>query len=127
MKLPRRYLGFYLLVMAGWLVYASRTGSFGVAAQNWVMAVTMFFGAFIAGASSEGGSGQKIGDIDPRARPEHCDTISDKARAVAGGVLEAILYLSRTKKPASTRIKLPTTTRSGGRPGRSAKAARASS
>lgn len=71
--------------------------------------------------------GQKIGDIDPRARPEHCDTISDKARAVAGGVLEAILYLSKTKKPASTRLKLPTTTRSGRRPGGSAKAARARS
>ncbi len=72
-------------------------------------------------------SGQKIGDVDPRARPEHCATISDKARSVAGGVLEAILYLSRTKKPASIRLKLPTTTLSGRRPGGSAKAARASS
>lgn len=35
--------------------------------------------------------GMKIGDIDPRASREHCYTISDKARAVAGGVLEAIL------------------------------------
>lgn len=34
----------------------------------------------------------KIGDIDPRAVREHCFTISDKSRAVAGGVLEAILY-----------------------------------
>ena len=72
-------------------------------------------------------SGQKIGDVDPRARPEHCATVSDKARAVAGGVLEAILYLSRTKKPASIRFKLPITTRPGRRPGGSAKAARASS
>ncbi|MBI2216710.1 MAG: EF2563 family selenium-dependent molybdenum hydroxylase system protein [Candidatus Rokubacteria bacterium] len=39
--------------------------------------------------------GQKIGDVDPRARREHCFTVSDKARAVAGGVLEAMLYLSR--------------------------------
>lgn len=38
--------------------------------------------------------GMKIGDIDPRQVPEYCRTISDKARAVAGGVLEAILYLS---------------------------------
>ena len=36
--------------------------------------------------------GMKVGDIDPRAAREHCFTISDKARAVAGGVLEAILY-----------------------------------
>ncbi|NWF57667.1 MAG: EF2563 family selenium-dependent molybdenum hydroxylase system protein [Syntrophaceae bacterium] len=33
----------------------------------------------------------KVGDVDPRAKPEHCFTISDKARAIAGGVLEAIL------------------------------------
>lgn len=35
--------------------------------------------------------GLKIGDIDPRGKKEHCFTLSDKARAVAGGVLEAIL------------------------------------
>lgn len=55
--------------------------------------------------------GQKIGDVDPRARPEHCFTVSDKSRAVAGGVLEALLYLSNTAKPASTPRRLPTTTR----------------
>lgn len=37
-------------------------------------------------------SGMKVGDIDPRAAREHCFTISDKSRAIAGGVLEAILY-----------------------------------
>ncbi len=37
--------------------------------------------------------GMKIGDIDPRCKREHCFTISDKARAVAGGVLEALLSL----------------------------------
>ncbi len=36
--------------------------------------------------------GMKVGDIDPRAAREHCFTISDKSRAIAGGVLEAILY-----------------------------------
>jgi xanthine dehydrogenase accessory factor len=36
--------------------------------------------------------GMKVGDIDPRAEREHCFTISDKSRAIAGGVLEAILY-----------------------------------
>ena len=39
--------------------------------------------------------GQKVGDIDPRGVREHCFTISDKARAVAGGVIEAILFLQR--------------------------------
>jgi xanthine dehydrogenase accessory factor len=35
--------------------------------------------------------GQKMGDVDPRGRVEYCYTISDKARAVGGGVLEAVL------------------------------------
>ncbi|HLI07729.1 MAG TPA: selenium-dependent molybdenum cofactor biosynthesis protein YqeB [Ktedonobacteraceae bacterium] len=37
--------------------------------------------------------GMKVGDIDPRAAREHCFTISDKSRAIGGGVLEAILHL----------------------------------
>jgi xanthine dehydrogenase accessory factor len=36
-------------------------------------------------------AGTKIGDIDPRAEPAHCQQISDKAYAIAGGVLEAVL------------------------------------
>ena len=33
----------------------------------------------------------KVGDIDPRGIREYCFTISEKARAIGGGVLEAIL------------------------------------
>jgi xanthine dehydrogenase accessory factor len=33
----------------------------------------------------------KMGDVDPRAAAEACWTISDKARAIAGGVLEAVM------------------------------------
>jgi xanthine dehydrogenase accessory factor len=36
--------------------------------------------------------GMKVGDIDPRGRKEYCFTISEKARSIGGGVLEAILY-----------------------------------
>jgi xanthine dehydrogenase accessory factor len=36
-------------------------------------------------------SGLKIGDIDPRGIAGYCDTISEKARAIGGAVLEAIL------------------------------------
>lgn len=36
-------------------------------------------------------AGQKIGDVDPRGERSLCFTISDKANAVAGGVLEAAL------------------------------------
>lgn len=43
------------------------------------------------------GDGLKIGDIDPRKHTEYCFSISDKARAIAGGVLEAILYLQHQK------------------------------
>jgi xanthine dehydrogenase accessory factor len=35
--------------------------------------------------------GLKIGDVDPRGSPDHCFTISDKALAIGGGVLEAVL------------------------------------
>ncbi|ACD51477.1 UNVERIFIED_ORG: molybdenum hydroxylase [Clostridium botulinum] len=41
--------------------------------------------------------GMKSGDIDPRCEKNHCFTISDKARSIGGGVLEAILYLSNFK------------------------------
>ncbi|MBU2647663.1 EF2563 family selenium-dependent molybdenum hydroxylase system protein [bacterium] len=35
--------------------------------------------------------GLKIGDIDPRGNRSYCHTISDKARALGGAVLEAVL------------------------------------
>ncbi len=41
--------------------------------------------------------GMKAGDIDPRCTLAHCSTVSDKALAVGGGVLEAILNLSGGK------------------------------
>jgi xanthine dehydrogenase accessory factor len=36
--------------------------------------------------------GVKVGDIDPRGRKEYCLTISEKARSIGGGVIEAILH-----------------------------------
>jgi xanthine dehydrogenase accessory factor len=33
----------------------------------------------------------KIADVDPRADPAYCQTVSDKALAIGGGVLEAVL------------------------------------
>lgn len=36
-------------------------------------------------------AGMKVGDLDPRGVREHCFTISDKARSIGGGVLEAVL------------------------------------
>lgn len=40
----------------------------------------------------------KVGDIDPRGIKEYCFTISDKARAIAGGVIESICCLSSQGK-----------------------------
>ena len=36
-------------------------------------------------------TGMKSGDVDPRCEVAHCFTVSDKATAIGGGVLEAIL------------------------------------
>ena len=41
--------------------------------------------------STQVSSGLKLGDIDPRARPDYCHTISDKARAIAGAVIEGVM------------------------------------
>ena len=38
-------------------------------------------------------TGFKLGDVDPRATREHCFLVSDKALAIAGGVLEAACSL----------------------------------
>ncbi|MDD5009382.1 MAG: selenium-dependent molybdenum cofactor biosynthesis protein YqeB [Syntrophorhabdaceae bacterium] len=35
---------------------------------------------------------EKIGDIDPRGKKEWCYTITEKARAIGGGVLEGIMH-----------------------------------
>ncbi len=40
----------------------------------------------------------KVGDVDPRGVVSYCFTISDKALAVAGGVVEAILHLGQSNK-----------------------------
>lgn len=42
--------------------------------------------------------GMKIGDLDPRARREHCFTISEKSLAIGGGVVEAVLRSSQVRE-----------------------------
>ena len=44
-------------------------------------------------------AGEKVGDVDPRGVVEYCFTISDKARAIGGGVLEAILHARQSLAP----------------------------
>jgi xanthine dehydrogenase accessory factor len=45
---------------------------------------------------------EKVGDVDPRASKRYCYTISEKARSIGGGVLEAILHEFNTKCPKRT-------------------------
>lgn len=42
--------------------------------------------------------GMKIGDLDPRNEPSYCFQVSDKALAVGGGVLEAVLARPEIRK-----------------------------
>ena len=56
--------------------------------------VTAPFDGVLRGAIASGAevrTGLKIGDVDPRPDPAACHRISDKALAVGGGVLEAVL------------------------------------
>ncbi len=48
-------------------------------------------------------AGMKVGDLDPRGVREYCFLISDKARAVGGGVLEAIFAGMRLWMPEDRR------------------------
>lgn len=43
-------------------------------------------------------AGMKAGDIDPRCEVSHCHTVSDKASAIGGGVLEGILQHRRMRQ-----------------------------
>ena len=44
--------------------------------------------------------GMKCGDVDPRCEKAHCFSASDKALAVGGGVLEAILFFGTQRRAA---------------------------
>lgn len=41
-------------------------------------------------AGTKARAGMKLGDIDPRGVPEYCATVSEKARALGGAVLEVL-------------------------------------
>jgi len=63
------------------------------------------FALVVSGMRHDGiqiGAGIKVGDVDPRWEREYCDTISGKARAIGGGVVEAIFHsYQRLKNPAT--------------------------
>ncbi|NOX31961.1 MAG: EF2563 family selenium-dependent molybdenum hydroxylase system protein [Actinobacteria bacterium] len=52
------------------------------------------FAGVVRGLIADGievGEGLKVGDVDPRCEPSACAEISDKALAIGGGVVEAVL------------------------------------
>lgn len=51
---------------------------------------------------------KRIGDIDPRGLKEYCYTITDKARAIGGGVLEAIMHFYNVNNSPAGRQYRPT-------------------
>ncbi|WP_234572611.1 sulfite exporter TauE/SafE family protein [Rhodohalobacter sp. 614A] len=51
----RIFLSLALLLVAGWAILMYSTQNWFLFEENWFMTVTMIFGSFIAGASSEGG------------------------------------------------------------------------
>jgi len=58
------------------------------------VAVRSRIGGVIRGLLRDGTEvwkGMKLGDVDPRGIKDYCYTISDKARTISGGVLQAIL------------------------------------
>jgi xanthine dehydrogenase accessory factor len=51
---------------------------------------------------------EKVGDIDPRGKVAHCFTITEKARAIGGGVLEAVMHkMNYQKEPGKPLPKMP--------------------
>jgi xanthine dehydrogenase accessory factor len=50
---------------------------------------------------TEVASGLKLGDIDPRGAREFCYTISDKARALSGSVLESVMRFHNGNAPTA--------------------------
>jgi xanthine dehydrogenase accessory factor len=59
--------------------------------------ITASFSGVVRGLLPDGfvvQRGMKIGDLDPRADPAACRLVSDKALAIGGGVLEAVLARS---------------------------------
>ena len=78
---------------AGYVTPFSETESFSSGERT--VPVYCRIGGVLRGILPDGTpvtKGMKSGDVDPRGIPEYCFTVSDKALAVGGGVLEAALH-----------------------------------
>ncbi len=54
-KLPGIFLSFFTIVIVSWFFYMIENEQFVLFVKHWQITLTMIFGSFIAGASSEGG------------------------------------------------------------------------
>ena len=75
-------------------------------AESGGVCINALLSGTVRGMLSDGISvhkGMKCGDIDPRCSRENCFTVSDKARAVGGGVLEAVCGYEHGTYPACRR------------------------
>lgn len=67
-RLPTAYLLFFALVMPIWLIYMITQNGFSFYNDHWAAPVTMFFGSFVAGATSEGGGSGSVSSIHVAAQ-----------------------------------------------------------
>ena len=65
-----------------------------ISSADQIHPITAPFTGVVRGAIADGfrvSTGLKIADIDPRCEPSACWEISDKALAIGGGVVEAVM------------------------------------
>jgi xanthine dehydrogenase accessory factor len=85
------------------LVKCGGNGGSGIAANGGAVPVCAGIDGIVRGLLPSGIAvkrGMKAGDIDPRCERSHCFTVSDKALAIGGGALEALLRFVPPKTAA---------------------------
>jgi len=93
--------------MVLWFIYMMNTGQWDLFKDNWFMSVTMIFGSFIAGASSEGGGAiafpamTLIFDIQPHTARNFSLAIQSV------GMTAAALIILRNKYPIEYKYLIP--------------------
>ncbi len=88
-------------VFRGCLEIGSQVEAGAVAGYVGDVPMVCTIGGILRGLLADGTQvtkGMKAGDVDPRCCRDHCFCASDKALAIGGGVLEAILQLTEVLK-----------------------------
>lgn len=88
-------------VFRGCLKIGAQVQAGDVAGYVGDLPMTCTIGGVLRGLLADGTpvhAGMKAGDVDPRCCADHCFSASDKAIAIGGGVLEAVLQLTEVLK-----------------------------